>query len=273
MGPMPDLLFDRYLALLGMEPAPPSLDNLNRLVSAQLMRVPFENISKLLRKRRGGTWTVPSMGEYLDGIEKNNFGGTCYVNNPNFCQLLKHLGYEVDLCGAEMSKPDVHVVSIVYLSGLEYLVDVGYGAPFYESMPRDLDRDLEIRWGRSRYVLQPQDDHGRSRMDHYHDDRLIHGYTVYPTARALDYFEDVVHDSYSDSATFMNTLVVERFYTAHSVRIHNLSLVESPHDRTSPNQTICRDSLADTVHREVGMPVDLVHEAIEGLTLEADIYS
>ncbi|MCP4899801.1 MAG: arylamine N-acetyltransferase [bacterium] len=273
MNPMRDPLFDRYLAVLGIGAEAPSFDHLERLVRAQLIRAPFENVSKLLQKRSDGPWTVPNLEEYLDGIERHNFGGTCYVNNPNFCQLLKHLGYEVDLCGADMSEPDVHVVSIVHFADCECLVDVGYGAPFYEPMPRDLTSDLEIRWGSSRYVLRPQDERGRSRMDHYHDDQLIHGYTVNPTARELDYFGDVIRDSYSDSATFMNTLVVERFYTAHSVRIHNLSIAESNRDRTGPKQANSRDNLADAVHREAGMPADLVREAIEGLTLEADIYS
>ena len=42
---------DRYLVLLGVEREAPSLDALTRLVRAQVLTVPFENITALLRRR------------------------------------------------------------------------------------------------------------------------------------------------------------------------------------------------------------------------------
>ncbi|MBD3872676.1 MAG: arylamine N-acetyltransferase, partial [Acidobacteria bacterium] len=101
--------FERYLSILGIEAAPPGLDHLHRLVSAQLTRVPFENISKLFLKKTQGASYIPSLEQHLDGIERFSFGGTCYANNPYFSKLLRHLGYDVDMCGANMSEPDVHV--------------------------------------------------------------------------------------------------------------------------------------------------------------------
>ena len=219
-------LFDRYLALLGVEAEQPSFDHLSRLVEAQLTRVPFENISKLYLKRTRGVETIPGLEEHLDGIECHNFGGTCYANNHHFCQLLRHLGYDADLCGADMSKPDVHILSLVRLDDRESLVDVGYGAPFYEPMPRDLDSDLEIRWGENRYVLHPRDHRGRSRLDQFRNDELTHGYVAKPEPRAIGDFSDVIRESYSDAATFMNVLVVERFFSGRSVRFHNFEMIE-----------------------------------------------
>src|SRR5512143_789806 len=105
---MPDMnppagLYADYLRLLGLRPRVPSLEALTELTGAHLVRVPFENVSKLY---------------YL-------------------YRLLENLGYRVRLCGADMSRPDVHLVIVVTVEGHEYVVDGGYGAPFLAPLPRD----------------------------------------------------------------------------------------------------------------------------------------
>ena len=265
--------FERYLSILGIEAAPPSLDHLSALVRAQLTRVPFENISKLYLKKMQGASYIPSLEQHLEGIERFSFGGTCYANNPYFYELLQHLGYDIKLCGADMSKPDVHVVSIVRLAGREYLVDVGYGAPFFEPMARDLDSEHEIVFGRNRYVLHPQEERGRSRMDHFRDGRLIHGYAVRPVPRQIEHFNKVIRDSYSDAATFMNVVVIERFFPDRSVRFHNFTLTESTPEGATATRLADHDELIDAVEHHIGIPSDIVREAIDDIALEADIYS
>ncbi len=265
--------FERYLSILGVEAERPSLDHLTRLVRAQVIRVPFENISKLwLKKTRGATY-IPSLDEHLDGIERHNLGGTCYANNPYFALLLRRLGYDVTICGADMSKPDVHVVSLVRLDGREYLVDVGYGAPFLEPMPRDLDHTTEIAFGRNRYALHPRDGNGRSRMDHLRDDAMIHGYVVNPESREIDHFDEIICHSYSDEATFMNVVVIERFFPDRSLRIHNFTLTESTPGGATTTQLGDREELVEAIAHHGGFPAGIVREAIEGLALDADIYS
>lgn len=266
-------LLDRYVGLLGAEAGPTSLDHLGRLVRAQLTRVPFENVSKLLLKKIAGAAFIPTLAQHLDGIEHLRFGGTCYANNHYFCELLRHLGYDVDLCGADMAKPDVHIVNIVRLEGREYLVDVGYAAPFFEPMPLHLDRELEIRWGADRYVLHPRDGRGRSRMDLWCDGRLIHGYTVNPAPRELGHFEDVIRRSYDDSATFMNVLVIARFFADRSLRVHNYTLSESTPDGTVITDLDGIDKLVDTVARLMGIEEAILLAAVEGICLSGEIYT
>lgn len=265
--------FERYLSILGVEAATPGLAHLRRLVHAQLTRVPFENISKLFLKKTQGASYIPSLEQHLDGIENFSFGGTCYANNPYFYELMRFLGYEVTLCGADMSEPDVHVVSIVRLGGREYLVDVGYGAPFYEPMARDLDREHEIVFGRNRYALHPQDGRGRSRMDHFHDGQLIHGYVVKPEPLEIEHFNDVIRASYSDAATFMNVVVIERFFSDRALRFHNFTLTESTSDGAITTRLADREELVDAVEHHIGIPANIVSEAIADIALEADIYS
>jgi arylamine N-acetyltransferase len=262
----------RYLAVLGMRPARPSLGHLQQLVTAQLTRIPFENISKLLAKQRG-QGTIPGLEQYLDGVERHSFGGTCYVNNPYFNLLLNHLGYDAALCGADMSAPDVHVVTVVQLEGREHLVDVGYAAPFYEPLPLDLDRYHVVDFGATRYVLHPRDELGRSRMDLLRDGERVHGYLAKPEPRRLGDFENVIRASYRPSATFMNAVVVERFFTDRSVRIHNLTLTESTVAESTVTRLAGTEQLVAAVEQRCGIAADLVREAVEGLQLDGDIYA
>lgn len=265
--------FDRYLSILGVGREPATVDNLRRLVRAQIIGVPFENTSKLYLKKTADASYIPSLEEHLNGIERFNFGGTCYANNPYFAKLLLDLGYEVTICGADMSRPDVHVVSIVYIDGREFLVDVGYGAPFFEPIARDLDHVQEIVYGPRRFVLHPQDESGRSRMDHLHDGKIVHGYVVNPTPRKIGHFADVIRDSYRDDATFMNVVVIERFFPDRSIRIHNLTLTESTPTSAATTQLHNKEELARAIVKHCGFPLEMVREAIADIALEADIYS
>src|SRR5512146_169462 len=131
-------LVSRYLDVLGVTATDPSYDGLAELVAAHVTRIPFENVSKLYYKKNLGLTSPPPIELYLDGIEQYHFGGTCYSNNLYLNALLASLGYNVKLCGADMSAPDVHIVSMVRVDGREYIVDAGYGAPFLAPLPRDL---------------------------------------------------------------------------------------------------------------------------------------
>jgi arylamine N-acetyltransferase len=254
----------RYLRLLGVPGRQPGLSAFTALVSAHLMRVPFENISKLhYWKHRGQAW-LPSIHQFLDGIEQNNFGGTCYCNNFHFHNLLASLGYQVKLCAADMSTPDVHMVSVVTVEGREYLVDTGYAAPFLEPLPLDLTTDYVVDLGHDRYVLRPKNSDGCSRLELYRDGKLKHGYLVKPQPKFLDDFQDVIADSFRPTATFLNSILLARFWPGHSVVIHNLSLIESQGNQ-SAIRTLSRDDLAPGIDARFGIPREIVAGAIAGL--------
>ncbi len=219
-----DTFFERYLGILGVEKREPSLDALEELVYAHLTGIPFENISKLFFFKKEGRIYFPEPRRYLDGIEKYHFGGTCYTNNYYLNLLLRHLGYNIKLCGADMNQPDVHVVSIVTINGREFLVDIGYAAPFYGPIPRDSDRDYEIKLGKMRYVVKTPDAMGRTKVERYYDGKLLHGYTARPIERDIDYFAPAIEDSFSKSSTFMNNILLVSYGEDSYVRLENTKL-------------------------------------------------
>ncbi len=261
--------FRRYLASLNVPRREPSLAALAELTSAHLRRIPFENVSKLYH-RKNARMRLPALPQFLDGIERHHFGGTCYAANFHFHELLAHLGYRVSLCGADMSAPDVHVVNTVSLDGRTYLVDVGYGAPFLSPLPLDLEHDHEVAWGSERYLVRPRDPNGWSRVESYRDGRLRHGYLVNPRPREIREFEGIIAASFDDSAVFMNALLLARFFHHRSLTLRNLTLLETRGARSRVTAIPDRAALPAIVERHFEIPRDITHQALEGVALTAN---
>jgi arylamine N-acetyltransferase len=135
----------RYVALLGVEHPAPTLEALRRLVRAQVLRVPFENATAVLRRREAGTGLVPPLDTeaLLAAWESRAAGGVCFEHAEMFGRLLAVLGYDVTPIAGEISFPSSHQALMVRLGDARWLVDVGNGAPFFEPIP--LDREHEIR--------------------------------------------------------------------------------------------------------------------------------
>ena len=263
--PMQPGLLARYLSLLGVRHREPGLAALTELVQAHLCSVPFENISKLYHRQHLGLRTLPGLELFLEGIERHNFGGTCYTNNHYFHRLLVNLGYEAKLCGADMSAPDVHLVSIVDVEDRQYIVDVGYAAPFFAPLPRDLEADHVIEWGNDRYVLKPQDEKGRSHLEFYLDGKLKHGYIANPAPRQIEAFEQVIADSYTDGGTFINAILLARFDPGRSVVVHNLEVTETEGIDASRRMLASRDELVELVAERFGIAPGFTMDALEEL--------
>lgn len=270
---LPGDIVSRYLAILGVERAKPGLAALRELVAAHLTHIPFENISKLYYRRALGLAGLPDIRLYLEGIEKYHFGGTCYSNNYHFYLLLRSLGYESKLCAADMQNPGVHAVNMITVDGREYLVDTGYAAPFLEPIPRDLQTDYEIRLGRDRYVLQPQDARGYSQLQLFRNGLPRHGYLAKPAAKNIEDFRGVIAASFSADATFLNALLLARFWPGGSTVIHNLSVIESRDEQSTVRELQTREDLIEAIEQHFGMPREIVGEAISQLQMSQDAWS
>jgi len=258
-------LHERYLSLLGVQIRKPCIDALNELVQAQLVIVPFENVSKLYYEKHYNLQGLPNLELYLDGIERFHFGGTCYSNNYHFYQLLDNLGFQIKLCGADMRNPDVHLVSVVTLEQREYLVDVGYAAPFLTPLPRDLTTDYIIILGRDQYVLKPQDAQGYSQMDLYRNGSLKDSYLVNPKPRQIKEFNQIIIDSYREDSTFMNALLIARFFPYGSLVLHNLTMIESKGTISRSQNLTSRDELVQAAYEYFSIPKEFTMDVVNDI--------
>ncbi len=264
-------VFERYLRVLGVEARPPSLDALREVTAAHLHRVPFENLSKLLYRHDSGM-RVPPLDRFLDGVEQHGFGGTCYANNYHLSRLLSYLGYDVRFCGADMKHSDVHVANLVELDGREYLVDVGYGAPFAEPMPLDCAEDVVVELGGDRYVLQPRERDGSSTLEMYRDGTPRHGYRFKPQPRRIEEFVGSIEASFSEQATFMNALLIVQFRPGASRALHNRLLRECAGAAHVSRELPDGDALPTAIEEHFGIEAGLARRALAGVDLSRDVF-
>jgi arylamine N-acetyltransferase len=146
---------DRYLSLLGVDATSPSLAALSEITAAHPQRVPFENISSILRRRACGTAPVPplDLDLVLDAWCDRSGGGVCFEVMAMVDRMLTELGYRTHPVLGQISFPGSHGANLVELSGRRYLVDLGNGAPFVEPIP--LDGEVEVRHAGLAYRFRP----------------------------------------------------------------------------------------------------------------------
>ncbi len=158
----------RYLSLLGLEPAPPSFAFLSALTRSQVLSVPFENVTAILRRAGSQHESVPSLDleALLSNWEQKRGGGVCFELAPMFGALLGCLGFRCTSVLGRISFPGSHQAVLVEIDGGRYLVDVSNGAPFFSPIP--LNRTTEVRVAGLAFRFRP----GES-SDKWVQDRLI----------------------------------------------------------------------------------------------------
>jgi N-hydroxyarylamine O-acetyltransferase len=135
---------DAYLARLGLEVEPPSVDALFRLHRAHVERVPYETLWIHLGER----WSVDPT-ESVERIAGGRRGGYCFHLNGAFSELLGSLGYDVTRHIGGVHGPDGpagdemtnHLVLTV--RGLpseanpegDWYVDAGLGDALHDPLP------------------------------------------------------------------------------------------------------------------------------------------
>ncbi len=127
---------NRYLRRLGMTASPPvTLSGLVALQYAHLRSIPFENLD--IRK---GLPVGFSQVEAVEKIVHRGRGGFCYELNSAFSDLLKSLGFKVEMLSARVATgaggfgpPFDHLILLVDLDA-RYLVDVGFGDSFTQPL-------------------------------------------------------------------------------------------------------------------------------------------
>lgn len=239
----------RYLQHLGIEGTPSGLAGLREVVRKHVLRVPFENISKLLLINREGAGRFLTLGEFLDGAEQFDLGGTCHSANPFLGELLRSLSYHVDLLGADMSQPNVHTCLRVSLDGAAYHVDAGYGGPFREPVPLNC-APHEIIEGSERYCFDRNTSDGRLRLSGSEGP----GYVVNDTPRSHDFFQPAMEGSFRPHATFLNCLRVGRIFENHSVSLLNRSLRIHRGGETETRELRNRAEVESAFANELAMP-------------------
>lgn len=119
----------------------PSLDYLDRLITAYSERVPWESASRIAK--RSQTIELADCprfeSEFWWSAMTNGTGGTCFESNNAFFWLLKSLGFHGYLTLNNMSENvGVHTAIVIHLDGGDYLIDAGF--PIHCALPLNPQR-------------------------------------------------------------------------------------------------------------------------------------
>jgi len=258
-------LFERYLKILNIPRKNPGYSYLKELLTAHLIKIPFENISKLYYYKTLRLKNIPDFDLYLEGIEKNNLGGTCYSNNNYFNQLLNHLGFNAKLCGADMTAPDVHLVNVVSLEEKEYLADVGYGSPFFDPIPLFHEENFEIKFGNETFIVFPQNELGHSEMKQYCKNKHKHGYVVKPLNRDISEFKYVIADSFRPSATFLNRITAVKFEVQSSISVRDYSLIRMNIKNAEKVILADKNQIFEQIYSNFNIPKSIIRESLNSI--------
>ena len=126
----------RYLARLGVRsPGAPTIQLLRELHRRHVERVPFENLSIHV-----GEAIELEPDALIDKLTLRHRGGFCYELNGAFAELLRTLGFAVELLEGRVYGDGVpgipfdHLALCVTIATVPYLADVGFGAGFLEPL-------------------------------------------------------------------------------------------------------------------------------------------
>lgn len=173
-------LFDipAYLEALGVEPAAPSLDLLEKLHLAHVHTLTFANVDVLLGRHPGVTPDVIQ----AQLIERQR-GGYCFEHAQIFAAALEYLGFSVrrtlgrvhSLAGAR-----THTTVHVDLEGRRYLCDPGFGFSITGPIPLE---DGAVRMeGDRQFGIEQRVDNGsrvwaltrQGKAEHFMDELAVH---------------------------------------------------------------------------------------------------
>jgi arylamine N-acetyltransferase len=146
----------RYLELLEVAWSAPDLPGLGRLTRSHLSRVPFENVTSILRRSASPQAEVPPLEPelVLDSWVERRAGGVCFEVTEMFGLLLRGLGYRAYPVLAQITFPGSHQALVVEVDGSRLLLDVANGAPLFEPIP--LAGTVEVRQAGLAYRFRPE---------------------------------------------------------------------------------------------------------------------
>ena len=124
-----------YLDRLGLDaPVPATREGLERVMTAHVHAIPFENLDVFLG--RGSADGIEAIHAKLVGRRR---GGWCYEQNGLLGWALGEMGFEAIPVAARVNKaegdPGGHLALLVTVEGQEHLVDVGFGGSQAAPLP------------------------------------------------------------------------------------------------------------------------------------------
>lgn len=268
----------------------PTLRYLNRLIHAYVRKVPWESVSRIIKRHTTqNTEACPRYpGEFWYDAMQHGFGGTCFESSLAFYSLLMSLGYEGYLTVNDMGETrSCHAAIVILLDEQKYLVDITI--PVHAAVRIDLQRIVRRNTALFDYILRPVS------KDKYEVERSQRPsknlFTLIDVPVSLPDYQGILEDDYTEATgRFLKSVVMvkvvdggarrffsdqkpyklesfdrkgrmERFIEPESLPCTLSKIFQMPEDSISAALSLIQDSMVDSYRREINLPT-----IMEGVT-------
>jgi arylamine N-acetyltransferase len=199
-------LTSQILSYLGCTREEPSVYYLNQLIRAYIRHVPWESVSRIIkRSTTAETELCPRWpDEFWQETLEYGTGGTCFENNLAFFTLLNDLGFDGYLTINDMENPACHTASIITLHGKKYLADttipIPGALPIYTT--QITRRSTEFHY----YTIRPESNNRYAIERSHHPKRRA--FTLVDVPVPLEEYRNAVQKDYEATGYFLDQVVI-----------------------------------------------------------------
>lgn len=260
---------ERILQHLKIRKADPARLYLQELIAAYCRTVPWESVSRIVKKARTTNPENCFRGEeefWLSAFE-NGTGGTCYESNWAFFHLLKALGYEGYLTiNAVRDKSSNHAAIVVLIDGCKYIADVGY--PMYSLVGFAENRTVCTNTESYTYAAKPISPVEYVIEDTLHPKPYLFHLTDVPVS-SQQYLK-IATDDYGDAGLFLDRIIVRKVIDNVPVRFDSEDLPYNIHTIQAGNRQrnyIAQQDCIVSLNRHFNINSTLIKQAFDTLNL------
>jgi hypothetical protein len=264
---MKDMLANAILNYLECPPHAPSLRYLNRLINSCIRKVPWESVSRIVKRHTTlNTRECPRLPEefWWNAIQYG-FGGTCFESSLAFYTLLMQLGYDGYLVVNDMGMSHAcHAAIVILQNGEKYLVDITI--PVDAAIHFDPQRVTRRRTAFQDYTIRPV------RENAYEVERSPHpsrnAFTLIDIPVGLPEYYTIVENDYTDTGYFLKSVVMVKVIENKTYRFfsdHKPYRLES-FSRAGKDETFLPSGrVAQSLARIFQMPQGKIADALSSI--------
>lgn len=251
----------------------PGLAYLQELITAYCTIVPWESVSRIVKKAtcKDPEDCLRSENEFWTQSFKYGTGGTCYESNWAFYKLLMSLGFDCYLTiNKIVDKSSVHTAIVVTINRSKYIVDIGY--PLYAPIPlveystsyadHHLIKYRSTYIGPNEYLIE----------NFPHPKPYLYHLTDIPVSER-DYLNISIAD-YCETGLFLDRIIIRKIIDNTPTRFDSEDLPYNIHQLLNGTKTkndLRDEDLIDTLSDHFALNIDIIRKAFEVLKTTQNI--
>lgn len=256
-------LTSQILSYLGCVREKPSIRYLNRLIRAHIRHVPWESVSRIIKRNISQEIELcPRLpNEFWQETLKYGMGGTCFENNLAFFTLLTELGFDGYLTINDMENPACHTASIITFNRQKYLADVTI--PIHCALPIYANQITRRSNEFHQYTIRPTGNSRYSIERSHHPKREI--FTLVDVPVPLEKYRDAVQGDYGEAGYFLDQVVIVKIIEN---RMWCFNSLDTPFklegfDKTSKREVLLETNrLAQSLSERFEMDKEKIEQAL-----------